>query len=508
MFLYSLIVLILASYLYIKWKYTYWKRKGVLYAEPTFLLGFMDTLVKRHHMITPMAKLYDQAKAEKRKYCGHYEFLTPVFTPIDLELIKTIMQTGFGHFDRHWDPRADENADPLSRHLFNLGGEKWKMIRSKMAPTFTSGKIKMMFETMVSCTQVLEDILRQSPKTKPIEITDVLSRFTMDIIGSVGFGLDINSMKNPDTDFQKYGRKSFKFPVSKVFRLILINMLPLWLVHKLKIPSTEPDITSFFKNLVKTTVSYREKNNIFRKDFLHMLIQLKNFGRLLDEEKVVPDKTLEGVTPSLTLNEITAQVFVFFAAGFDTSAITMSFALFELAQHKDIQNKARNEVRRIFGKYNGKITYDGIIEMEYLDQIVMETLRKYPPVGVVPRECTKDFHVPDSDLVIYKGQRVQIPAYSIQRDSEYFPNPELFDPERFNNENKATIPPMAYIPFGEGPRICIGQRFGKLQVKVGLCCVLKDHEVSLNDKTKIPLQYESAFILSVAGGIWLNLKEV
>lgn len=87
---------------------------------------------------------------------------------------------------------------------------------------------------------------------------------------------------------------------------------------------------------------------------------------------------------------------------------------------------------------------------------VPETMRKYPPAPVYLRKCTKTYQVPDTNVIIEKGLSVLIPAYGLHRDPEYFPNPEKFDPERFSKENKSKIWDYTYIPFGDGPRICIG----------------------------------------------------
>lgn len=90
-------------------------------------------------------------------------------------------------------------------------------------------------------------------------------------------------------------------------------------------------------------------------------------------------------------------------------------------------------------------------------EIFLETLRKYPPLPVLSRECTKAYKMPDSDLVIEKGTLVFVPILAIHNDPEYYPNPEKFEPDRFDSNNKTNIQPYAWLPFGEGPRICIGE---------------------------------------------------
>ena len=158
-----------------------------------------------------------------------------------------------------------------------------------------------------------------------------------------------------------------------------------------------------------------------------------------------------------TFLEAAAQAFVFFAAGFETSSTTMQFALYELSLNPEIQEKTREEILKVLEKHDGKITYESIYEMNYLGRVIDETLRKYPAVPVLQRECTKDFTIPDTKVVIPAGMQVQVPIYGMHMDPEHFPNPGKFDPDRFTEEEKSKRHHYAYLPFGEGPRNCIGK---------------------------------------------------
>ncbi|CAG9859765.1 unnamed protein product [Phyllotreta striolata] len=506
---YVLITLVVALYLFVKWRYTFWKNKNVFTLEPTFLTGNLKT--PNGESLTPikaMARLYKAAKARGEKYAGFYVLVTPQFIPLDPELLKCILQTNFDHFTNHGF-YVNEEGDPLSGHLFNLEDDKWRNLRAKLTPTFTSGKMKMMFQTMVDCTKGLEEMLNEcAAVNEPVDIKEVLGRFTTDIIGSVAFGIEINSMKNPDTDFRKYGKYIFEANFRQRLNLIILNTFPRWFVKAVGFKLTRKEIESFFINVVKNTVEYREKNNIYRKDFMHLLIQLKNMGKVLGDNEETLKGNHKNVSEGLSLNEISAQAFVFFIAGFETSATTMTFALLELAQNQDIQEKLRQEIKHVLKKHDDKLTYDAIMEMSYLDKVISETLRKHPPVNQLPRGCSKDFQVPNSDLVIKSNMMVTIPVLDIHNDPEYYPNPEKFDPERFNEENIASRPPCTYLPFGEGPRTCIGLRFGKLQAKVGLCSVLSGFNVTLNEKTNLPIEYSRNFVLTVKDDVWLNLERL
>lgn len=149
----------------------------------------------------------------------------------------------------------------------------------------------------------------------------------------------------------------------------------------------------------------------------------------------------------------------------------------------------------------------------------------YPPVPLLPRKCIKDYRVPDTDVIIEKGTMVLISVLGIHHDAEYYPNPEIFDPERFSEENKSARHGYAHLPFGEGPRNCIGMtccfrefiftccfvgmRFGLMQSKVGLTSLLRNFRLTLNEKTQEPLKMKTnSLVLAAKGEIWLNVHKV
>lgn len=125
------------------------------------------------------------------------------------------------------------------------------------------------------------------------------------------------------------------------------------------------------------------------------------------------------------------------------------------------------------------------------------------------RRTQNDYRVPDSDIVLEKGMSIVIPAYAIQHDEEYYPNPEQFNPDRFNSEESKKRDPMSWLPFGDGPRNCIGLRFGMMQARIGLVTLLNNFEFSLGSQTPVPLTFETGqFILSPVGGLYLKLKPI
>lgn len=145
---------------------------------------------------------------------------------------------------------------------------------------------------------------------------------------------------------------------------------------------------------------------------------------------------------------------------------------------------------------------------KYLDMVVNESLRKYPPAFIM-RRCTKDFSIPDSDLIIPEGTQININVFSFHRDPNYFPMPEKFDPERFSPENVTRIIPFTYLPFGDGPRKCIGGRFGMMQSKMSIAKLIVNYEISTNSKTINPMEFSPpSLFLTVKNGLYLTMKKL
>jgi cytochrome P450 family 6 len=136
----------------------------------------------------------------------------------------------------------------------------------------------------------------------------------------------------------------------------------------------------------------------------------------------------------------------------------MTFSTYELALNQDVQDKLREEINDVLEKYDGEVTYDAIMEMKYLDMVFNESLRKYPVVDSQNRMSTKDFAIPNTKIVIPAGTSVMIPTFALHNDERFWENPDKFDPERFTPENIKQRHPFTFIPFSEGPRICIGLR--------------------------------------------------
>ncbi|XP_055601566.1 probable cytochrome P450 6d4 [Uranotaenia lowii] len=422
-------------------------------------------------------------------------------------MVRNIMVRDFAHFhDR--GPGIDEERDPLSGHLFSLAGEKWKHLRAKLTPTFTSGKLKGMFPTLVNSGESLQNYIgKRAAAGQVVEIRDILARYNTDNIASVAFGIQIDSINNPDEMFRTMGRKMFASSFRNNMRGLLNFIVPK-LNRFLKMKFVDDDVEEFFIRMVRDTLEYRERTGVIRKDMMQLLLQLRNTGTVAVNDDQWEAKattgTGSGSFKSFSLNEVAAQAFVFFLAGFETSSTTMSFCLYELAKNPETQRKVQREIDQILAKYGGQLTYEGTMEMPYLECCIDETLRKYPPVPILNRECTKDYLVPGTGITIEKGTAVILPIAGMQHDPQYYPDPMQFRPERFQGEG---IKDKPYAPFGDGPRVCIGSRMGKIQTKVGLTQLLSKFNFQLHGHDEPELVMDpNSFIPTPINGINFKVR--
>nr|AEL88549.1 cytochrome P450 CYP6DG1v1 [Dendroctonus rhizophagus] len=484
----------LAALVYFKHSYRYWKVKRVPYLEPTFPLGNDEYFFTKSATFAGEAKSwYDQLKARGHKFGGAWSFYRKVLVLVDPDYIRDVLTRDFHHFANR-DMFANEKFDLQGCHLFNVRNSHWKPLRQKLTPTFTSGKMKMMFESVMQCCDHLVEHLEECAETgENIDSRKTLSSFTIDVIGSVAFGVDCNSFSKEESDFRKYANLFFRPNFLDYIRLLCLKLFP-DLARKLRLKIGNTRRTKFFRDMVKQTIDHRIQFKVTRPDFLQLLINM-NVER--DGKEV------------LSFDQIVANTILFFVAGFDTPSTAMNFALFELARNPDLQEKARQEVRKVMGRNDGQTTYEGLREMTYVKQVLDESMRMYPPLLTLSRVCTKDYELRNTDIVIEKGTSVVISTLGLGRDPEYFPDPERFDPDRFSAEEKAKRHPYVHIPFGEGPRNCIGLRFGVMQSKIGLARILSNFRLSVSLKTKLRINLDKKlFLLKENEPIYLKAEKL
>ncbi|XP_058065006.1 cytochrome P450 6A1-like, partial [Anopheles bellator] len=274
-----LVLTLLAATYWVRQRLSYWKRRGVPAVEPSFPQGNLRGVGKDYHISEVLQNCYKQLKGSGNPYGGFYFFINPSAMLLNLDLIKAVLVKDFEYFhDRN--VYHNDHDDPLSRHLVAMEGAKWRSLRAKLTPTFTSGKMKMMFATVTAVADQFTHCLTETVAgNSEVEMKDLLARFTTDVIGTVAFGLECNSLKDPQAKFRVMGRKVFQPSSYRVMKFFLATQFQ-DLAHFLRVTLTPPDITEFFMGVVKDTVQYREKNQVQRNDFMTLLMNI-----MKDQEK-------------------------------------------------------------------------------------------------------------------------------------------------------------------------------------------------------------------------------
>ncbi|XP_050299545.1 probable cytochrome P450 6a21 isoform X2 [Anthonomus grandis grandis] len=436
---------------------------------------------------------YNEFKKRGYKIGGIWSWATPALILIDTDIIKDVLLKDFNFFvDR--DFFHNPKYDPKNESIFVAEKEEWKNLRQKLTPVFTSAKMKMMFKTVVKCSdQMLEVMNNAFIKGDDIEVKEIAALFTTDVIGCIAFGLEFESFKDPDTKFRKIGKEIFRPTIMSRITLLLSRICPKF-AQSIGLSNIPRVVTEFFTQVVTDNVKYRKDNNVSKPDITQLLMDLHEATK--DQKD------------GFTFDDLIGNIIVFFIAGFDTSSTTIHFALYELAQNKEIQDRARKEIQTVLAKYNGELNYESFQEMIFLRQVIDETLRKYPVVQTFARIATDNYTFKNTNYTIAKGMTVLIPVFALARDPDHFPEPQKFDPDRFSPENKASIITFAYLPFGEGPRNCIGKRFGIMQSAIGVIQILKNYKVSISPKTKMPLTLKHGiFLMQTNETLYLKLQK-
>ncbi|XP_068144791.1 probable cytochrome P450 6d2 [Drosophila tropicalis] len=498
-------------YQYVKRHYTFWHREGIDEEPAKFPFGILNPVIKQERSFgLVLSDIYQRFSGD---IVGIYMINKQTLLVRDAQLARQIMTSDFNSFhDRGL--YVDEERDPLSANLFNLPGASWRNLRQKLAPSFTSGKIKAMFETVNDVgdklVQHLLKVIDESPG-KDIEIKDKLTTYAVDIIGSVIFGLELDSFTDPDNEFRKVSKTVLKSETiwMKIHNMATIMCPPV--AKLMNLLGIENEVFVSLRNIMKETIEFREKHNVVRKDLLQLLIRLRNTGKIGDDDDQVWDiETTQEELKDMSIDKIAAQAFLFYIAGSETTAATSAFTLYELAMYPDLLKEARDELDFVLKKHNlkrcDKLTYDAIQDLKFLDQCIMETVRKYPGLPFLNRQCTEDYEVPKTKYVIRKGTPILIPLFGIHRDPAYFPNPMDYDPHRFDADNM-NYDQAAYMPFGEGPRHCIALRMGKVNSKVAVAKILANFDVVPAPRKEVEFGFDPTPVLVPIGGLKLRLNK-
>ncbi|XP_034544187.1 cytochrome P450 3A30-like [Notolabrus celidotus] len=483
-----LVALITLFYVYAMWPYGVFKKMGIPGPKPVPIFGTM--LAYRKGFFNFDGDCYKKYG----KTWGIFDGRQPVLCLTDPAMVKAVLVKEC--YSLFTNRRNFYLNGPLYDAVSIAEDEQWKRIRSVLSPSFTSGRLKEMFGIMKRhSANLIAGMKKKADKDEPLDLKDFFGPYSMDVVTSSAFSVDIDSLNNPTDPFVTNIKKMLKFDLLNPLFLI-IAFFPFMgpVFQKMELSFFPKTVTDFFYASLQKIKSNRvTAKQTARVDFLQLMIDAQKDN---DPSGAVHEKGLSD-------HEILSQAMIFLFAGYETSSSSLTFLAFNLATNPHVMKKLQQEIDSTFPN-KAPVEYQALMQMEYLDCVINESLRLYPIASRLERVAKASVEI--NGLVIPKGMAVMIPTWPLHRDPEIWPDPEAFKPERFSKENKETIDPYTYMPFGAGPRNCIGMRFALVAMKLALVEVLQRYSFSVCKETEIPFELDINGLLAPKRPIKLKLE--
>ena len=322
---------------------------------------------------------------------------------------------------------------PIGDGILSGEGAFHRHQRKLMSPPFQPRHIAGYAQIM---GQYGEQLQQMWPDGGTIDVNRHMTNLTMSIIGKVLFDADVFSQSDELGAAMTFGMEYLSHTISST------RLLPLPYSWPTPRNRRMHQAVRVWRTHLQRFIDERRRHPSERNDLLSILLQARDEeGNPMSDEQVM------------------AECLTFFGAGHETTTNALSWTWYLLCQHPEIYQQVQQEVDSVL---QGRTpTSNDLVHLPYCLQVFKEAMRLYPPVFVFLRRALREveidgYHVP-------KGRVILLSPYTLHRREEYFPHPEQFDPERFRPEREKQLPRHAYLPFGAGPRICLGLHFALME---------------------------------------------
>lgn len=410
----------------------------------------------------------------------------------DLDMLKEIFVSKFDCFSgrMHF---VMYDTEPVNEMLICMKGRKGREMRKVLSPIFSLSKMKSMKYILEEKLQIFSEILqKQAEYGKSFDISKCFRTLILEITGNYCFGIETDCQRNHKDKFLNDCASvfdNFDFEESFILRLAVLFSEFDPYISKLR------NLTGFGRaeNQLMEVLRYVYKQRKYGKqiDSGKCVDMLKMMQEVAEKQKKNELKLTE--CPEITENNIIANALFILEAGYETTGTALGYAAWLLARHPEVQKEIQLEIEKEFGGMR-VLDYEIVHKLPMLDAFFHESLRLYPPVVYFcTRTCTKPCTV-GGFYNFEPGTVVVLPVYGIHMDPEYWPNPKVFDPYRFYKRHDHA--PLSWVPFGAGPRNCIGLRFAEMEYKMTIATLLRDYnlELGLDSEQDLKVKQKGAFL--------------
>lgn len=342
--------------------------------------------------------------------------------------------------------------------IFISGGDKWRRQRTMIDPAFAHMRIKTAFQKMRDATADFERHL-DAAEGRLLTLDEEMSHLTADIVFRTIFSEPIRSESS-----------------RAVFRAFA--------EYQNEVPQIEPKVLLKVKawEAIKQPVRVTETCALIREQLGQLLDKRltsgDDFADIAADVMTARDPTTGA---AFTREELIDQIAVFFLAGHETSASALTWAFFILSQRPEVMARVREEVATVVGE--GEITFEHTRALAFTRNVFRETLRLYPPVSFITRIAAEDAEIKGTPIP--KGSLIVISPWLIHRHRRFWPEPDIFDPDRFSPERERKQTPGVYLPFGLGPRVCNGASFATAESVLILASLARRYDIDTTNAKRI-----------------------
>ncbi|XP_022824926.1 cytochrome P450 6k1-like [Spodoptera litura] len=456
-------VLCLIIWFLLKWRKVkkFWADRGVPHYSPHPIFGSLAFLQRKNPAVW-MKQVYNEFKTP---YVGMWAFWRPGLVINCPDLARKVLVKDHEVFKNRF--LSSGKSDPIGGlNLFTVNDPTWSFLRRRLTILFTAARLRSLNSLLSAKSNDMVKRIRDDMSNEdPLNLRVLCSDFTTDVIGEAAFGLTSESVRTGHSLMRRITKEFVKFNLHRGLCWSSIFFFP-EIVDVFRFSLFPKDSLEVLRHIFRTIINQRggyEKEVKQCRDLLDALLKIRQEAAE-DNEEISEDLLL-------------AQAAIFLLGGFDTSGVTLTWTLYELAWNPLCQERLYQELLDAKQKNGDKdLDASSLAELTYINCVIKEALRKFPSMGWLDRIASQDYKI-DENLTIPKGTVVYVNAVGMQQDPQYFPNPQIYNADRFLPENERNITPYTFLPFGDGPRGCIGKRFGYQTVRCGLAAIILNYEI-------------------------------